>query len=309
MENNISKNKKNTATHIIPEPLQKYVPSKKITIIIVIILIVAIIYSFRISIIGLVNTVFNKNSSLPIPTLTTPIKQQEFKPLSIDVDTDGDSLTDWQETLLGTDPKTVTPKSTVPDSVRQLVDISSKNLVTVEDKLALRVYERLKTEPKGSNMVEAFQAATTKEILDLANSIDKQFTTYSLDDLEIIDDTPESRDTYKNNIISFKKNLYVNEKTAKDIYEGILGDTKTIGISTAQVSLTQSVSKLLAMPVPMKLADIHLILVNALAHSNDALIRRSNTGSQDSIIYASLLVFQKNANLAQEMLDVILKLL
>lgn len=307
MENNNSSEKiiNKTSPSMLPEHLQKYMPSKKIQIIIVVLLGIMLLYAFKTPLISLFNRITNRATPLPTPALSTETNP-ELTALSIDVDTDGDGLADWQETLLGTDPTVPNSKSDVPDSVRQLVAISSNNLVTVEDKIALRVYERVKSDPVGDNLSEAFQAATTKELLDLANSIDIQLTNYTYDDLDLIDDTFETRATYKNSIVAFNKTLSVNEKTTQEIYEGIMTGKKTVGISTFQVSLKQHVTKLLSMPVPLKLADLHLTMINALAHENDILTKNSALQSADSILYASLLVFQKNVNLLKETVDVIL---
>ncbi len=292
-----------------PDHVLRYMPSKKIQIIIGTIFVIAVLYALKNPIIGLYNNVFRKNTAVPVPTLVESVVEQEPKPLSIDVDTDEDGLADWQETLLGTNPLIPNSKIDVPDSIRELVGTTSKDLITTEDKIALKVYQRLQTDPKGDNIVEAIQAATTKEVLDLADSIDKQLTTYSYDDLNIVDETPESVATYKKAIIAFNKTLNTDESTAKDIYDGIVNNKRTISMSTFQVSLTSSVAKLLAMPVPLKSAGDHLTLVNAMAHASGILAANQNNGGETSIIYASLLVFQKNVNLVRETVDIIIKVL
>jgi hypothetical protein len=303
-------NSSNIDSQKTPEHVLRYMPSKKIQIIIGVILIITILYAFKNPIIGLYNNVFNKNADIPTPTLVGSVVEQELKPLSVDVDTDGDGLADWQETLLGTDPLVANSKADVPDSIRELVGTTSNNLITTEDKIALKVYQRLQTDPKGDNIVQAIQAATTKEVLDLADSMDKQLTTYTFDDLNIVDETPTSVEVYKNAITAFNKTLVTDDAVARDIYNGIINNEKTIGMSVFQVSLTSSVGKLLAMPVPLKSTSEHLTLVNAMAHASEILATTTQLNKNEtSIIYATLLVFQKNVNLVRETVDIIIKIL
>jgi hypothetical protein len=290
-----------------PDHILRYMPSKKIKIIISIIILITILFTLKNPLTVLYNNIFHKNKSVPTPTIIKSVVEQDVKPLSVDIDTDGDGLADWQETLLGTDPNIINSKTDVPDSVRELVGTTSKDLITTEDKIALKVYQRLQSDPVGTNIVQAIQAATTKEVLDLANSIDKQFTTYGYDDLNLVENDTKSLQTYKSSLALFNKTLSLKEDVANIIYKDILTGEKTIATSTFQVSLGQAVNKLLEMPVPLVFVDQHISLLNSIAHINELLNSKQNT--EGSILYASLLVFQKNINLARQSIEVILEII
>lgn len=296
MENNISH-----------ENVHKYLPSKKIQIAIGVIVIVAVLYGLRNPIINLKNRIFNKQAQ-PIVTLTAPVVSPEQGQLSIDKDTDGDGLPDWQEVLLGTDPKVPNSKTDVPDSVRELVN-TSKDIVTTEDKLALKVYQRLLTEPKGNNISEALQAATSKEVLDYANSIDQQLTTYTIDDINLVDDTPDSRLAYQNSAGPLVKAAIPSQAILQDSFTYLSTGTAKITVSNFQINLTQTTNKLLQVPVPLGLVEEHLILLNAIAHMNGILNNSSKPSSDPSTLYANILVFEKNFNATRGASDTLAKML
>ncbi len=292
----------------LKHPWEQYLPSKHIRIILLLIVVLLILYALKNPVMALFRNVFMKAADT-IVTIPTPQIEQEATILSTDKDTDGDGLADWQEVLIGTDPNVANSQEEIPASVRDLVINTTKGVITTEDKLALNVYHRLQTDPKGTNITEAIQAATTKEILDLANSIDTQLTTYTYDDLDLVGDIDSTRNTYKNTMTTFNSTLRLNEDLIKVIYNALFTGERSVSISTFQVSLKQATIRLLAMPVPLRLADQHLALVNAVTHINEILGSKEANSSDSSMLYASFLVFQKNFNLATQTKDAINQLL
>mgnify|MGYP000567779418 CR=1 FL=1 len=295
-------------TSPLSHPWEKYLPSKRIRIVLIVIIVLLVLYGLKNPATRLFQKIFVKATDTLV-TIPTPQVEKPSTILSTDKDSDGDGLADWQEVLIGTDPNIANSQAEIPDSVRDLVVNTTKGVITTEDKLALNVYHRLQTDPKGTNITEAIQAATTKEILDLADSLDEQLTTYTYDDLDIVDDDNSSRTTYKNSINSFNTSLRLNDSLVKDIYNAMFTGERSVSISTFQVSLKQATIRLLAMPVPLRLADQHLTLVNAIVHINEILGSKEASSSDGSILYASFLVFQKNFNLATQMTDSIIQLL
>lgn len=284
----------NNSTKLPNQNALRYLPSKKIRIVIGIIIIIAILFALRNPIISLKNKIFHKT---PTQTeITDPLLEQSQAPLSIDEDTDGDGLLDWQEVLLGTDTRIPNSKTDVPDSIREIVNIS-KESVTAEDKLALKIYQRLLTEPQGTNINEALQAATSKEMLDYADSLDNQLTNYTLDDLELIDNTAELESVYKSAITATLKNLTPKPETLEQVYASLLSPESTNQYSGLDKKLSQGLSALLKMPVPLRFADIHLSLVNSITHMSRAL-EKASIPTDASTKYALFLVFQKNWNMS-----------
>jgi hypothetical protein len=282
MENNISH-----------QNLHKYMPSKKIRIIIGVIIVVAILFALRNPIINLKNKIFNKQGL--VTTITNPEITQPQTTLSIDEDTDGDGLLDWQETLLGTDPRIPNSKTDVPDSIREVVNLS-KESVTVEDKLALKVYQRLLTEPKGNDITEALQAATSKEMLDYADSLDRQLTSYSIDDLNLVDNTPETEASYESAVMAALKPIRITPEKLAQINANLLSTDPTTPDVGFQKNLSGTLSNLLKMPVPLRYSDTHLLIINSVTHM-DRILSAPQTTTDASTQYARFLVFQKNRNL------------
>lgn len=275
---------------------EKFIPSKKILAIVGIIIVVAIIYGLRNPLDRLIQKI--KSGKQVSITTIQPKTEQSPVTLSVDKDTDGDGLPDWQEVLLGTNPNVPNSKDDVPQSLRELVNSSDKTLITTSDKLALKVYQRLESAPKGSNITEAVQAATTKEMLDYANSLDQQMTTYALNDLNLVDNTADARTSYSAAIAPEFKKIIPDASQTQQIYQQILGNTQKIIPSSYEIGITKVVNDLLQMPVPLRLSENHLILLNAVTHLQGALKSQNSATTDQTDLYAMFLVFQKNLNLA-----------
>lgn len=292
-------------------PWEQYLPSKRIQKILLVIIVIIIGYSLWKPVKKLISNLRQniQTENKTTTTLPMPVVEQSNTPISIDKDTDGDGLADWQETLIGTDPKIPNSESDVPKDVRELLTKNTGSIITTEDKLALNIYQRLLTEPKGENIQEAIQAATAKEILDLANSIDQQYTNYGYDDINLVDNSVDINESYKTAINSLNKTLSLDEQTAQEIYNALLTGQKSINLSTFQIKINQSIVNLLQMPVPLTMADLHLNLLNALVHINSVLSSGNINSTESSLLYASFLIFQKNVNTATQTVDAIIQIL
>jgi hypothetical protein len=216
--------------------------------------------------------------------------------LSIDKDTDGDGLADWQEALIGTDPNIPNAEDSVPQDVRYLVTSNAaKNAVTTEDKLALKIYQRLQTDPKGNNIDEAIQAATTKELLDFADSLEQQITPYTFDDIEYSDDNSES--AYKSKLESVKKIVIPDDATIKTLYTSLFNGENSAQLVLYQNSLSHEITNLKALPVPTPFIENHLLLLNNLKIMSESLSKTVFGVTDQSTRIALFFVFQKNYNL------------
>lgn len=300
----------NKSTSLISHPWEKYLPSKKIRVVLIILIVVAVLYGIKNPAISFIKKTFTK----PIDSVVTIPVSQNDQPkvvLSTDKDTDGDGLADWQETLIGTDPEIPNSQEEVPQSFRELLTTTTQDIVETEDKLALKVYQRLLTDPKGNNIEEAVQAATTKELLDLADTVDQQQTTYTLADLNLIDDTPNDRSVYKKSMERILTKINPSDKMLESIYDTMLSGKPLAVDATYRTLLAGSITTLLDMEVPLKLGEQHLILLNAMAHAYGiAETASAATGQTDeSMRFVSFLVFQKNLNLSHDTIFVIFKML
>ncbi len=294
-------------TTIIPSAYrswEKYLPSPKIRRVIFILIIVLGIYLawepmkvlvYMIKKSDTVNSLVARTTNTEVAQITTP--------LSIDKDSDGDGLADWQETLIGTDPFIYNEPSEIPEGIRDLVTKNTESIVTTDDKLALNIYQRLLSDPVGENINEAVQAATTKEILDLADSIDQQSGTYSYNDLDIIDNSDAAFKSYQNTITALYNSLGLKEDTIQEIYKTFFTGKKNVNLVTFQMKLNQSTTRMIQTPVPMTFANLHLNLVNGLSRANKILGSNQINPNDSSLLYASFIAFQKNLNVVNQTVE------
>ena len=277
-------------------PWEKYLPGPQIRRVLIIILILIIGYALWKPALSLIQKI--RNSALQsLVAIPTPVAGDRAKgELSVDKDTDGDGLADWQEALIGTDPNIPNSADSVPQDVRYLLNSdAAKNAVTTEDKLALKIYQRLLTDPKGNNIQEAVQAATTKELLDLADSIENQISTYTLDDIEYSEDNAEA--PYKAKIDSVKKIVILDDASIKAIYASLFSGENSAQLTLFQGTLSREVTELKSLPVPNDFIESHLLLLNDLKRMSEALSKSVFGPSDESTRIAIFLVFQKNYNL------------
>jgi hypothetical protein len=306
-DNSLSEKKINPQYEYGAHPWKKYLPSKKIQIVIGVLLLIAIIFAGRNAIVGFFKRITTRQ--LAINVIPAPTTSQTRTELSVEKDTDGDGILDWQETLIGTDPAIPNSKEDFPDDVINL--INTPGTIETSDKLALAIYQRAKTEPVGNTIEEQVAAAATKEILDFADSIDKQLTTYGYDDLNIVDESSQARASYKIQITSLFKKITLTPETLEKMYTAVLQnqafDQKLFSAAINQATITE----LIEMEVPIKLAEQHLIFTNAVTHMFEILQKatRSDADKDESVRYGFLLVFQKNFNLVSKMPGILMALI
>lgn len=277
----------------IIRPWEKYLPSKRIQIVVGIIILIAILYALKNPILRLKDLVFNRISVRPDSELVQSTVNQRQVPLSVDKDTDGDGLADWQESLLGTDPNIINTLEQVPETLRQVLKDSEK-LVTTDDKLTLKIYQRLQTDVQGTNINEAVQAATTKELLDLADSMDNQVPEYTIDDIEFSEDNSIS--DYRSKIQRAQKVIILSDASIKTIYESLFSGKRSIELGVFQNSLNETISSVKAIPVPIEFIENHILLLNNMRKMSSALSRTTDRAVEESTRIALFLVFQKNYN-------------
>lgn len=277
----------------IIRPWEKYLPSKRIQIVVGIIILIAILYALKNPILRLKDLVFNRISVRPDSELVQSTVNQRQVPLSVDKDTDGDGLADWQESLLGTDPNIANTLEQVPETLRQVLKDSEK-LVTTDDKLTLKIYQRLQTDVQGTNINEAVQAATTKELLDLADSMDNQVPEYTIDDIEFSEDNSIS--DYRSKIQRAQKVIILSDASIKTIYESLFSGKRSIELGVFQNSLNETISSVKAIPVPIEFIENHILLLNNMRKMSSALSRTTDRAVEESTRIALFLVFQKNYN-------------
>ncbi len=293
---NIDNKKTENNMHQLKHPWEKYLPGPQIRRILIIILILIVGYVPWKPVVSLIQKI-RTNAMQSLVAIPKPISgEKATSELSIDKDTDGDGLADWQEALIGTNPEIPNSEDSVPQDVRYLVTSNAaRNAVTTEDKLALKIYQRLQTDPKGNNIEEAIQAATTKELLDLADSLERQITPYTLDDIEYSDDNSEA--TYKSKLDTVRKIVIPDDATIKTLYTSLFNGENSAQLVLYQNSLSREIINLKALPVPVAFIENHLLLLNNLKIMSESLSKTVFGVTDQSTRIALFFVFQKNYNL------------
>lgn len=276
--------------------LSKFLPSKKIQVVILVIILLSVVYFFRKEIIALPKKVSTAIVATTI-TIPEPVVQQNNTTLSIDRDTDGDGIYDWQETLIGSDALTPNAPGEIPNEVITLIQ-STTDAISLEDKLALSIYERSQNNPIGNSYTENLQAAASKEILDLANSLDQKLTTYTIKDLALDEETPELPAQYFMSVAQIINSAQINNNTLQTIYSGLLN--KDQNLAQYKNPLIINLRKLLSMNVPSDFIEIHLSMVNSIAKMIDVLDGKVPQSDSEMLSYVATLIFQKNLNLFLE---------
>jgi hypothetical protein len=292
---NINNKKTENNIHQLKHPWEKYLPGPQIRRILIIILIITVGYVSWKPVVSLIQKIRN-NAIQSLVAIPKPVGGEKvMSELSIDKDTDGDGLADWQEALIGTDPNIPNAEDSIPQDVRYLVTSNAaKNAVTTEDKLALKIYQRLQTDPKGNNIEEAIQAATTKELLDLADSLEQQIIPYTLDDIEYSENNAEL--PYKNRMDSVRKIVILDDISIKAIYSSLFNGENNIQLTLFQEKINREIAELKTLPVPNDYIEGHLLLINNLRRMSEALSKSVFGPTDQTTKIALFLVFQKNYN-------------
>jgi len=275
-------------------PWKKYLPSKKIGIALVVIVVAFGIYGLRKDIVVLINKVTNREvvkTSLPIP-----LAGIQNQPAYLDRDSDGDGILDWQELLIGTDPYTFNSKDSVSDDIRQLI-AAADPVIDLSDKLALAIFERAETIETGTTYEEKLQAAASKEMLDLADSIDRGLTTYALQDLNLEETALVNIANYASTMTTLLDRLEPSETTIQKTYAFLSGEAPSPDAGYLTL-LAQSIERLIAIQTPLALSEPHLALTNALAHSYEIIKKQESLPSSEINSLVNMFIFQKNFNLA-----------
>lgn len=230
----------------------------------------------------------------PEPLITTAPSPNAF-----DQDSDRDGISDWQENLFGLNPdKKDTDGDGTDDALPTVNGESLGNYVSVTDtgKLTLAVYGAFENTPTDSIEPEQVQQVISEEILTSAQSIESGLKKYTTVDLNL-------GDSDKASIIAYQKSINASFDTiadpaifAKNIQEKILKGTGNV--SNELATINSMIKKMIVMPVPAKISDLHLSLINAAYYVVQVL---EMPQSDDEITtYTRSIIAQKNINLVQQ---------
>lgn len=212
-----------------------------------------------------------------------------------DKDSDNDGLKDWEESLWDTDPNNADtdgdktfdgvevkinrnplvkgPNDSLDNFPINAAATSSEETLTKTDMYSREIFARyLKLKEDGDGLTDEEQTALIDDLLAGIDQVKEEPKSYSAADMTITRSTSiESHKEYANNI---SRILSANSVTSSTYEVAILVDLLSkndqSGIGKFDQSIanyTNMINKMLDMPVPADLADIHIQLVNSFSHA------------------------------------------
>lgn len=254
-----------------PSSYKNYLPSKKIRIIIALLLIIGIGYFT----IPLIIASLKKNPAQTVPPTNLVVSTPSGDPTTRD--TDGDGIPDWQEIAMGLDPKNPETKKGVPDmttyqNIKDAVGNNTFDLeagkVTDTDKVSLTIYDALASDSKKNNgvSVEATQAVTGQELYNYIAAQKKQITTFSQKDLVVVEGTIDSNKDYASKMKTLLADTPETKKYPTMINSYLDTDsTKTKpNIAPILAYFEKVIAAMRSIPVPASAVSTHLDVLNSV---------------------------------------------
>jgi hypothetical protein len=285
-----------------PHYYKNFLPSKKIQLTILLIIVFFLAYFIIPKIVLLVQGRIHPADILsnraPAPLLAT-----KSVPSTFEKDSDGDGIADWKEVLFGLNPnKKDSDGDGISDELPTVDGTSIADTLSVpgSDKLALNVYASLDalSSDATSDLTneEKVQKVTSEQMLAYAQSLEDGLKKYSSIDFTITSDAPKDIDAYKKKFMSLAEKSQDPAVFAKNVYDAILTG-KTDGKQEIQF-LNDMNSSLINTPVPTSFSELHLSLLNA-SYVLLQLLEAPKTNDEVQT-YAYALIAQKNINLVQK---------
>lgn len=252
-----------------PASYKNYLPSKKIQVIIGVLVIIGIGY-FTIP--ALINYFKNKKIDAPVPTrlsIVLPAGDPTTR------DSDGDGVLDWQEIAVGLDPQNPTTRDTTSDleiftTLKSKIGEGTFNLelenTEATDKISLTIYDSLSRESiAGGGISEmAVQSITAQELTNYIAAQQDKIKVYTASEVSIVESTQEANDTYAKTVQDVIKNTPQAEDLASTVTSYLDNEISKTSVEPYLSIINSVTSKLVTAEIPRNAAQIHLEILNAL---------------------------------------------
>jgi hypothetical protein len=251
-----------------PSSYKNYLPSKKIRIIIGILIVIGLGYFT----IPLIIKSVKQGVTREIPPTNLVISTPTGDPTTRD--TDGDGVPDWQEIAMGLDPAKPQTNLGVSDmttfqNIKNAVGNNTFDLeagkVTDTDKVSLTIYDALASDSRKNNGVSVggTQSITQQELFNYIEARKKSITVYTEKDITSVESSLESNKAYAERMKKIIAETPETKEAPKKI-QGYLDGTVPLSSISPLINLLQKrSSELRAMQVPKPVVSTHVEILNA----------------------------------------------
>lgn len=269
-----------------PSSYKNYLPSKKMQIIIAVLIIIGIGYFAIPPILSVVKKTSIPKAANPGLTVSLPTGDPTTR------DTDRDGIPDWQEIAIGLDPNKSETKAGVPDmttfqSIKNTIGSNTFDLesskVTDTDKVSLTIYDALEKDSTKNNgvSVSSAQTVTSQELYNYIQARKNTIPQFTQKDLVLVESTLESNKSYYEQIKTVLANSKETNNAPQQISTYIDNASTKESITPIISQLDKSIKRLKTTPVPIPAAQTHLELLNSMKGVYEILTTIDPTNSDE----------------------------
>lgn len=251
-----------------PASYKNYLPSKKIQIVIGILVLIALSYFLVPIIVAKVKNLNNPNARLTNVKISNPAGDPTAR------DTDGDGVLDWQEIAVGLDINSPETKPGVSDyqtfiSLKQAIGPGTFDMelgqVTDTDKVSLTIYDALSKDSIANNgvSVAGTEAVTAQELYNYIEAQRATIKVYKESDFEVVENTLANNQRYGNAMRVVTQETAETKQAPTKIKEYLEGTISRDAILPILKITSEQMKILLTVPVPRAALANHVEIMNA----------------------------------------------
>ncbi len=278
----------------------KYLPGKKIRIVLLLLIIAIIAYFIVIPIVAKIK----KDGLPPAKPLSFNIVLPSGDPTTRDSDNDG--IVDWQEIAVGLNPNKAATSPGIADgqvfnALKNQLGTDAFNQAisesTITDQLSFTIahsIEQAATVP-GTTVSQSLSQASVNEILNYIDSQKKTYTVYTSDDLTIVEDSLKTNQSYAASMQTLLKDSAATDTLLADIRAYATGTGSGEKVLVAKTAMNTAINKMKAMRVPSAASDLHLKILNSLQGFYQATDTVAPKNTDEVTRFGSLAILQDYA--------------
>ncbi len=293
--------------------ISPYLPSRKIRIVLLTILILGLAYGIYF----LITTLTQQSSESEQEFIDVALVNSDTQNLEYYKDTDNDGAYDWEEALWPEldpnnpdsdgdgilDGKYIKTKQDIQERERRGLELPTSNLSETEKLGRSTLVALLAIAESGDTLDEVNQQKFSENISEYIRELTLGEKVYTRDQLILVDDTQETIDAYRENM----KRLFKQYPIAATDIELLLKASENPSNYQTELKIAVDkyrsyLEKLLLMETPRIIAGRHNELVNNISQINGGLVNLASEESDDLTSFALLIQMEKILNQTAEAL-------